>query len=339
MIRPYLRFASALTLVAFSLPVLQAAAQQDVPAAPAPAAVAPAPAAPAPALSYSLPQPNPANFTAALPTKETVNAFLQNSWGYDDSRVWEVWAIQKTTAEGVSRVTLLVNDKKGQQKPMPLDFYVMPDGKHIISLGESGMVLLPFGENPYKEFREMVEQRADGPYRGSASKDLEIVEFADFECPHCKEAQANMEKLAVDFPKARFVFQNFPLGNAQWKGSVPAAAYGVCVAKQGGSNAFFTYASAVFEGQEGLVSDDGVTLTLNSAVTKAGLEPAKIAECAATPATAATIEASRKLAGDLNVNKTPTLVINGRQLPANTPYDTIKQVILYQAKIDGIAAQ
>ena len=57
----------------------------------------------------------------------------------------------------------------------------------------------------------VLQQRADGPYRGSASKDLEIVEFADFQCPHCKEAQANMDKLAVDFPKARIVFQNFPL--------------------------------------------------------------------------------------------------------------------------------
>ena len=56
-----------------------------------------------------------------------------------------------------------------------------------------------------------MQQRADGPYRGSADKGLEIVEFADFQCPHCKEAQANMDKLAVDFPKARIVFQACPL--------------------------------------------------------------------------------------------------------------------------------
>lgn len=148
-----------------------------------------------------------------------------------------------------------------------------------------------------------------------------------------------MEKLAVDFPKARIVFQNFPLGNAQWKGSMPAATYGVCVAKQGGSGAFFTYASAVFDGQAGLVSEDSVALTLNSAVVKAGLDPTKIAECASTPAAIATVEASRKLAIDLNVHGTPKLIINGRQISATMPYDTIKQVILYQAKVDGVAAQ
>ena len=74
-----------------------------------------------------------------------------------------------------------------------------------------------------------------------------------------------------------------------------AAAYGVCVAKLGGSTAFFQFASAVFEGQDGLATADGATLTLNSAVTKAGLDPAKVAACAATPETKAQVDASVKL--------------------------------------------
>jgi hypothetical protein len=31
------------------------------------------------------------------------------------------------------------------------------------------------------------------------------------------------------------------------------------------------------------------------------------------------------------------LVVNGRQFPANISYDVIKQVVLYQAKLDGVA--
>jgi len=46
-----------------------------------------------------------------------------------------------------------------------------------------------------------------------------------------------------------------------------------------------------------------------------------------------------KLAADLNVNQTPTLLVNGRQVSATAPYDTIKQIILYQAKLDGVAVQ
>ena len=71
-------------------------------------------------------------------------------------------------------------------------------------------------------------------------------------------------------------------------------------------------------------------------MTKAGLDPVKVAECAKTPAAIAEVGASIKLAQDMNINQTPLLVINGRQIPANAPYETIKQIIQYQAKLDGV---
>jgi protein-disulfide isomerase len=326
LIRMSIRAASLAALVAFSLSAFEASAQEKVPPAPAQE-----PAAPAPASAPTFPPPDPANFTASTPTKETVNAFLQASWGYEDTRIWQVEAILKTPVEGLSKVVVYVGDKAGKQKPQGFGFFVLPDGKHIIAADE----VLPFGEHPYADARTQLQAKADGPYRGSASKDLELVEFADFECPHCKEAQANMEKLATDFPKARIVFQNYPL--PQHKEAAKAAAYGDCVAKQGGSSAFFTFASAVFDGQDGLATPDGATLTLNSAVTKAGLDPAKVGACAALPATVAQVEESVKFAKELNVNQTPTLLVNGRQVPANAPYDTLKQIVQYQEKLDGIA--
>ena len=331
MIRLSVRLASVAALVALSLPMLEAAAQQQVPAAPAQAPAETAPSAPTP-VAPVFPKPDPSNFTSATPTKELVNAFLQTSWGYDDTRIWQVQAVLKTPVEGISKVVVFVGDKTGKVKPTALLFFALPDGKHIIA----GDDVIPFGVNPFADFRVQLQQRADGPYRGSAAKDLELVEFADFQCPHCKDAQANMEKLAVDFPKARIVFQLFPLERIH-PASRTAASYGVCVTKQGGSNAFFQFVSAVFDGQDGLATTDGATLTLKSAVTKAGLDPAKIAACAETPETKATVDASVKLALDMNVNQVPTLMVNGRQVPANAPYDTIKQIVAYQIKLDGVA--
>jgi protein-disulfide isomerase len=326
LIRMSLRLASVAVLASLSLPAMVAFAQQDVPAAPAAA-----PAAQAPAAAPTFPKPDPANFTAASPTKETVDAFLHSSWGYDDTRMWQIAAILKTPVDGISKVVIYLGDKTGKQKPSAIQFFVLPDGKHIIA----GDEIIAFGEHPYAEYRTTVQEKADGPYRGNAAKELEIVEFADFQCPHCKEAQANMDKLGVDFPKARIVYQNYPL--PQHPEAAHAAAYGVCVAKLGGSSAFFTFATAVFDGQDGLASPDGATLTLNSAVTKAGVDPAKVADCAKLPATTASVDASVKLAKELSINQTPTLLINGRQLPANAPYDTIKEIIQYQEKLDGIA--
>jgi protein-disulfide isomerase len=333
LIRLSVRFVSALALGALSLSVFQVAAQQDVSAAPAQEPAASAPSAPAPAAAPVFPKPDPANFTAATPSKETVGAFLQTNWGFDDSRIWQVQAILKTQVEGVSRVLVMVADKAGKQKAGQLEFFVLPGGKYIMVVGDDNLV--PFGEHPYADARAALQQRADGPYRGSAMKDFEIVEFADFQCPHCKDAQANMDKLAVDFPKARIIFQIFPLESIHPQSRI-SAAYGICVAKQGGSDAFFTFAAAVFDGQDGLATPDGATLTLNSAVTKAALDPAKIAACASTPATLAAVAASKKLAEDLNINQTPMLAVNGRMIPATIPYDTIKQIIQYQAKLDGV---
>jgi protein-disulfide isomerase len=333
LIRLSARLFSAALLLALSLPALQASAQTQVPPVPAqtPSAPGAEPSAPAPAGPPTFPKPDPANFTATTPTKEEVTAFLQSNWGYDDNRMWQVQAILSTPVQGLSKVVIFVGDKSGKEKPQGLEFFVLPDGKHIIS----GDEVLPFGEHPFAENREQLQQRADGPYRGTASKNFELVEFADFQCPHCKEAQANMDKLVADFPSARIVFQNNPIASIHPQAET-AADYGVCVAKLGGSNAFFQFASAVFDGQDGLATADGATLTLNSATTKAGLDPAKVSTCAGTPEVKSQVEASVKLAKDVGVSQVPMLLVDGRQVPANIPYDTLKKIIQYQQKLDGI---
>jgi protein-disulfide isomerase len=334
---------SAAALIAIFVPVFQAAAQQHVPPAPdasapqapaAPGQPAAEPSAPAPTAAPVFPKPNPADFTAATPTKDTVNAFLTANWGFDENRVWQVQAILKTPAENVSKIVVYIGDKTGKEKPAAFAFFVLPDGKHIIT-GDS---IVNFGDHPFADFRQQVQQRADGPYRGSASKELELVEFADFQCPHCKEAQANMDKLVADFPKARIVFQSFPIA-AIHPSSVQAAEYGLCVTRLGGSTAFFQFAAAVFDGQDGLATPDGAALTLNSAVIKAGLDPTKVSACAATPEIKANVDASVKLGTDIGITQVPTLVINGREVPANIPYETLKKIVAFQAKLDGVPAQ
>ncbi len=348
------RFLSAAALIALFVPALQLVAQQHVPPAPdtnaptpsaapqdqraAPPAAgqeAPTPSAPAPSGPPAFPKPDPANFTAATPTKDVVDAFLTANWGYDSNRVWQVQAILKTAIDGYSKVIVLVADKTGtQRQPQILSFISLPDGKHIIT----GDDIINFGEHPFADARQKLEQHADGPYRGAASKDLEFVEFADFQCPHCKEAQANMDKLVTDYPKARIVFQSFPIPALHPQSTI-ASEYGICVTKLGSSSSFFQFASAVFDGQDGLATPDGATLTLNSAVTKAGLDPAKVSACATTPEVKAQVDASVQLGKDVGINEVPTLMVNGRAIPANAPYDVLKKIIDYQIKADGVAGQ
>ena len=304
----------------------------------------PAPSGPQPAGSQALPAAPPAtnvdpfpaadprNFTAASPSKETVDAFLKASWGYDPNRIWQVQAILKTPVAGVSRVVVLVAEKGGaKEQTQPLSFYTLPDGKHIIADG-----VLPFGAKPFDENRQVLQSEANGPSQGASSKDLEFVEFSDFECPHCKDAQATIQKLVADYPMAHFVYENFPLVEVHSE-AFKSAAYGVCVAKASGDAAFLKFADAVFAAQAELTPQSS-DQTLKDAVTKAGGDPAKAAACAASPETKATIDASLNLGEKLGVNSTPTMFINGRGIPlSGIPYETLRQIIDFQAQEDGVS--
>ncbi len=279
------------------------------------------------------PAVNQKNFTADSPSVATVDSYLHAMLGYDANRIWRVVGIQKTAVAGVSKVTTLISEKGPKAKVLTAMFYVMPDGKHLIAPDPSGLSI--FGANPFAENRAVLQARANGPAHGGTSKDLLLVEFADLQCPHCKDAQATMAKLAADFPKARIVYENFPLTEIH-PFALQAAEYGDCVAKQS-NPAFFTYAQAVYDTQAGLTAEAGVQ-TLNAAVTKAGMDPAVIAACAATDAAKADVNASTKLAIDLEVNQTPMLSINGRMVPVNgVPYDVLKSLIVFQASLDGVS--
>jgi protein-disulfide isomerase len=277
------------------------------------------------------PPVNPKFFTATSPSVATVDQYLQVLLGYDQSRIWRVEAIQKTQAPGISRVVVYISDRAANSKVQTATFFVTPDGKHAIA----DQSVQPFGAKPYAESRAMLMERATGPFHGAASKDLELVEFADLQCPHCKDAQAVMKRLIDDFPKARIVYQSFPLLEIH-PYAFKAAAYGACVAKKS-NDAFFTYADAVYEKQAMLTEDAG-DQTLAAAVTKAGLDPAAIATCAASDATKTEVQASSQLATDLGVSETPTLLVNGRPLPLNIPYETLKAIIVHQAELDGVPA-
>jgi protein-disulfide isomerase len=322
-----------------------AAAQTTAPAATPQAARPAAPAANAPAQRVPLqlqsldpatradpfPPVNPKFFTATTPTVATVDSYLKALLGYDANRIWRVEAIQKTDAPGVARIIVYVTDRTANAKVQTATFFVTPDGKHTIADTQ----VQPFGDHPFAERRAMINERATGPFHGAASKDLELVEFADLQCPHCKDAQAVMKRLSEDFPRARIVYQSFPLSDIH-PYAFKAASYGACVAKKS-NDAFFTYAQAVYDTQGALTPEAGDE-TLKAAVVKAGADPAAVAACADTDATKAEVNASGQLGSDLGVSETPTLVINGRPMPMTVPYETLKSIIVFQAGLDGVSA-
>ncbi len=289
------------------------------------------PAGPQPQAGVGFPAVNPKNFTASTPTVADVDGFLKALWGYDPNRIWQVAAIQKTNAPGVAKIVVLVDDKSQPGRGTQTIFFSTPDGKHAIA-GD----VIDFGSKPWEENKKLLAARADGPSSGAKSNALQLVEFADLQCPHCKDAADTMDQLATDFPQAKIVFENYPLAELH-PYAMLAAQEGVCVRKAKGDDAFFVYTKAVF-GTQGALTPDSYKATLASAAMKAGADSGAMAACAETKAAKDDVAASVKLGNDLGIEQTPMLAINGRLLPiGGIPYEVLKKIVVYQAQQDGVA--
>lgn len=292
-----------------------------------------APVAPAPqpgAGQVNFPKVDLKNFTADSPTVDEVNSFLKAMWGYDENRIWEVAAILKTPAPGVAKVVVFIADTTQPGKGTSSVFFTTPDGKHAIA-----DKVMDFGAKPFAPNRALLQARADGPTRGAKGNDLMLVEFADLQCPHCKDAQETMNNLAKDFPEAKIVFENFPLTDIH-PYSAPAAAEGLCVRKEKGDAGFFLYAQSVYDNQAGLTAENAGA-TLSAAATAAGVDPKAAAACAATQAAKDEVAAELKLGQEIGIDQTPMLVVNGYALPMmSLPYNILRRIVAYRANQDGI---
>jgi len=254
----------------------------------------------------------------ALPTPDEIDTYLKRSFGYDPSIAWQIIDIRDSGVPGIPEVIISVN--KGE----PFHFFFVASAQ-VAFVGQQ----LPFGANPFAPARAKL-QAATGPSRGGENPPIQIVEFSDLECPHCKASQPILEKLMADFPQVRFIFQQFPLPASLHPWAMKAAQYADCAAQMD-KNAFWKYVDAIFDSQGGIAlatADD----KLKELATANGLNAEKISACAASPETEARVKKSMELGASLNVNQTPTVFINGRMLLgiANLPYDSLKSMVQFE---------
>jgi protein-disulfide isomerase len=255
---------------------------------------------------------------AALPTMEEVEASMKRSFGYDPGVSWQIYEIKESSIPGLAEILVSMN------KQQPVHLFLAPGTQTAIA-GQ----IIPFGPDPFAAARASLKG-AFGPGRGGQNPPIEIIEFSDLECPHCKVAQPVLAKLFADFPQVRFIFQQFPLPASLHPWALKAAQYADC-AGQMDKDAFWKYVDSIFENQGGIAlatADD----KLKELATAAGLDAQKISTCAASPETDARIKKSQALGATLDVNETPTVFINGRRVPgiANIPYDNLKQLVQFE---------
>ena len=270
-------------------------------------------------------------------TKESAEAYFQRMFGYEPGLAVKVVNIQPSPIAELTEVTIVIGTPEGQQATR---WYVSKDLKHVV-VGE----LLPFGADPFADERAKLASSVSGPAKGPAGAKLLIVEFADLECPACKDAAPAMEKLRNDFPQARFVFQSFPLPQHPW--AAKAAAYLDCIGRENPEQAF-AFIDSVFSHQREIedgvrktdaegkttVDDAAITDRLHQYTSSAGADPSKIEACAAKPETSERILRSQTLGRDVGVNSTPTLYLNGRRIANfnSSQYEALKAIASFEAE-------
>lgn len=259
---------------------------------------------------------------AKQPNTEMVNQFLHQWFGYVPNMKWEVTGVKPV--EGVPGVTE-VSVRLGEP-PRAASFYVTSDLHHAF-IGQ----IIPFGSDPFGPVRRKLAEQAKGPIQGNANALVEIVEFSDFQCPHCKRAQPMLEKLMNDSPNARLVFEQFPLSSIH-KWADLAAGYSDCIGRKN-QEEFWKFNRELFDQQEQITEEDAAA-KLAAIARDAGADPSATSTCATSPDTKARIIQQSELGQSVGVTGTPTLFINGRKVDNvnDTPYEVLRQMITFEAQ-------
>ena len=178
---------------------------------------------------------------------------------------------------------------------------------------------------------------ANFPYPSEGAK-VQIVEFADFQCPHCKQMyfayKPILDKyLAANPNDVKFVFKNWPINancnptinGTNFAASCDASA-GYLMAKQAGNGDKLK--DWFFAHQEELTS---------STIRRATADIGKISDFDAQyPKMLLEIKADATAGSALGVNGTPAFFINGKRIPgAGVPpqyFDTLIDLELKKAK-------
>lgn len=141
------------------------------------------------------------------------------------------------------------------------------------------------------------------PTKGPESAAITIVEFADFECPHCAEVAPMLDKVVETHKNdVRMVFKFYPLpGHPHADIAARAAVAGMNQGK------FWEMHHALFTNQRHLEQTD-----LDSYAKELGIEVSRFHADMQATATAERIAKDKKLGEDLQIGGTPTIFINGR---------------------------
>jgi protein-disulfide isomerase/uncharacterized membrane protein len=153
-----------------------------------------------------------------------------------------------------------------------------------------------------------------GHAKGPAEAAVTIVEFSDFQCPACLQADRDLSDLTQARGDVRLVVRHFPLDarctDGVTRGIHPDACLAACAAECAGDQGrFWDYHDRLFENQSTLARDN-----LFRFARELQLDVSAFRSCLDDPATLERVRQDVARASAHDVKSTPTLFINGRRV-------------------------
>ena len=260
-------------------------------------------------------QSAPAATESAIQKK--IEAYLRHAFALGPDVHVTVGAPKEIGNSGIQETTIDVKTGQGSDT---VKMYVTKDGQYLLRGELSDLSKDPLVENTSK-------MKLDGaPVLGDPKAPVTLVEYADFECPVCRNLHDALRGVLPNYPQAKLIFKDFPL-DALHPWARTASLGGRCTYQQD-PKAFWKYYDFIYD-QQDLISPANIYDKAVDFAGKANLNTETFKACLAGPQAASEVDASVANGNMLEVHSTPTVFVNGRRVVGADPH-AIQQYIDYE---------
>lgn len=168
----------------------------------------------------------------------------------------------------------------------------------------------------------------DTPTRGDASARVTVVEYADFECPYCQQAQPALAKLETEYRgKIVFAYKDTPLPMHPHAEKAAEAAH--CAENQG---KYWEFHDLLFSSKQLEVPQ------LKEQARKLKLDGTAFDKCLDSGEEASKVAAQLHEAEKLGIQGTPSFFINGHFVAGALDFDTLRGMVDDELRLSATPA-
>jgi protein-disulfide isomerase len=168
-----------------------------------------------------------------------------------------------------------------------------------------------------------VDLKGGGHFRGPENAQVTLVEFGDYQCPSCGAYHPYIKEILSRYPdKLRLEFHHFPL--AQHRNAVLAAMSAEAAGEQ---NHFWEMHDALYEHQREWSEDPNAETYMIALAGQIGLDVNKFMQSIRSPATQDRILQDVVRSNKLQLDETPSFLIDGQRVHIKASMEDFTQVV------------